>query len=450
MATGGRTRTWPGTGTGPGHPTSATAYAATRPAHGVLIEIDPAHHWQPPEPRPWRPRTRIIAGLAAAAALAAVYLAGTAGISRPASLAPVFQQAGAPQTLAVDGTRAYVAGDGTVRAYRLADGALLWSRPIARLTGFQPIQAASGGGGNGNLVVSTVDTGQRPTVQVLDGATGRIVWHRETRLVGVAGDVVVVTDPPQGAHLPLRGIAPDGRPLWTRPIEPWAIVARPATLTSQVELVPGRLRVRDLTTGRAAVDVPLPDAIVPTSASVVGGLALVVDQDGMIDAFDTGDGHLRWRQPSAVTGLFSAFTACGRHICHVNDNGTFALDRATGQVAWKSVKRYTTAPVDDDHMFAAETFEGLDGPGTQVLDPRTGEQRAALAPWRALGAIAGTELLVWRRDGTERQLLGFYDARTGRTRVVGRADGWTDPPRCVLGSTHLLCAGEFDVAAWRL
>jgi len=457
--------------------------AGTVPAGraGRVIELTRDDGWEPREPEPPTGLARL--AMVAVVTLAVLTLAYVAGIARPTSLAPTFLHPGNARMLALDGGRAYVSGDGTVTAHRLSDGDPLWTRRVVGLSGMLAV--------DGRLVLSTTDGARRPTVQVLDGATGAVGWQRDTRLVTTAGPaptttpdnppertdtertdtkrtdnertapnagvaagsqrdtVLVVSGPADGSTVPLRGLSlSDGRPLWTVRMEPWAIVARATTRAAQVEVVSDRLRIRDLTTGRAPVDVALPPGTTPAHAALVGGTALVVDPTGTIHAFDAGDGHLRWRQPSAATGLFSDFTPCGRYICHVNDRGTFALDRATGHTAWKSATRYTVATVDDDHMFVAQTFEGLDGQGTAVADPRTGQVHTGLAPWRALGVVTGSELLVWRPEGLQRELLGFFDARTSRTRVVGRADAWSSPPTCAVGPAHVLCANDYDFAAW--
>jgi len=479
MATSDEIGVWPAAGTVP----------AGRA--GRVIELIRDDGWEPREPEPATGRARL--AMAAAATLFVVTLAYIAGIARPTSLAPTFLRPGSARMLALDDARAYVSGDGTVTAHRLSDGDPLWTRRVVGLSGMLAV--------DGRLVLSTADGARRPTVQVLDGATGTVAWQRDTRLMATAGPaptttpdyppeptdteptrtepadteptnteptntepatanagaaagnpgdtVLVVNGPADGSTVPLRGLSlSDGRPLWTVRMEPWAIVAQATSRAAQVEVVSDRLRIRDLTTGRAPVDVALPPGTTPAHAALVGGTALVVDPTGTIHAFDAGDGRLRWRQPSAATGLFSTFTPCGRYVCHVNDRGTFALDRTTGHTAWRSATRYTVATVDDDHMFVAQTFEGLDGQGTAVADPRTGMVRTGLAPWRALGVVTGSELLVWRPEGRQRELLGFFDARTSRTRVVGRTDAWSSPPTCAVGPAHVLCANAYDFAAW--
>ncbi|GAA1877215.1 outer membrane protein assembly factor BamB family protein [Asanoa iriomotensis] len=425
MASSGEVDVWPAAGTGP---------ASGRFAH--VIEIDRDGDWQPPDPRPWSTLTRIAAAAFTIAVAAGVWFAG---IARPTSLAPIFQRPGAAEVMALDGTRAYVSGDSSVRAYQLADGTYLWSRPVIGLANLLVL-------GSDRLAVATVDVGQRPLVEVLDARTGDVVWQRQTRFVARAGDVLVVSGPLSGNQIPLRGLAiADGTPRWSVDMEPTATVAG-TRHTDQIEVLPGHLRVRDLTSGRIVVDVPEPATA--ARATVVGGTALVVDETGMITAHDAGDGRFLWRRPTPLIGIFSGFGDCGRYICHLNDRGTVALDRLSGRQAWTADKRYLSMPVDEEHMFVAETFEGFDGPGTAVVDPRNGQVRAETAPWRALGAIDGPELLVWRYDGPRRQLIGLFDALSGRTRVIGRADGWVSPPTCVMDPQHVLCANTFDFAAW--
>ncbi|GIF45548.1 putative pyrroloquinoline-quinone binding quinoprotein [Asanoa ferruginea] len=429
MTRGNEVGVWPAGSTGPGG------------RLGHVIEIERDSDWEPPEPRPWSRRTRLIATALVVAAAAGVYFAG---VARPSSLAPMFLRVGTAEALALDDSRAYVVGGNMVRAYALGEGNQLWS---VRVVGLSSLIALDGD----RLAVATVDVGQRPSVEVLDARTGAVVWHRQTRFVTVAGDIVVVNGPAEGDQVPLRGLSVhDGSPRWTVALDPTVTVANNSgpPRSSQVEVWPGHLRVRDLTSGRVVVDTVQQTTGPAESATVVDGTALVVDQHNMISAYDTGDGHPLWRVPLPVVGVYSAFGDCGRLICHINDRGTVALDRLSGQQVWRSTKRYLSVPVDEEHMFVAETFNGFDGPGTTVLDPRTGQVRADPAPWQALGVINGAELLVWRYDGPRQQLLGLFDARSAHTRIIGRADGWIVPPTCVSSPRHVLCANAFDFAVW--
>ncbi|MEV0717306.1 PQQ-binding-like beta-propeller repeat protein [Asanoa sp. NPDC050611] len=429
MASSGDVDVWPGQAPG----------RHAHVVHAQVIEINRDADWQPPEPRPWRTRTRLAVAALTIALAAGVYFAG---IARPDSLDPIFQRVGTAEAMALDGTRAYVSGNNFVRAYELDSGTQLWSRRVVGLATLEVL-------GGDRLAVATVDVGQRPLVEVLDARTGDVVWQRQTRFVARAADVLVVSGPLSDNRIPLRGLAiADGAPRWTVEMEPTATVAgiTGPLSTDQVEVLPGHLRVRDLTSGRIVVDVPEPATA--ASATVVGETALVVDPAGMITAHDAGDGRFLWRQPSPVIGIFSAFGDCGRYICHINDRGTVALDRVTGRRAWKADKRYLSVPVDEQHMFVAGTFEGFHGPDTAVADPRNGQVRAETAPWRALGVIDGSELLVWRYDGPQRQLIGLFDALTGHTRVIGRAEDWATPPTCVTSPRHVLCANTFDFAVW--
>ncbi|MDG4820664.1 PQQ-binding-like beta-propeller repeat protein [Asanoa sp. WMMD1127] len=412
----------------------------TRPAGRLdpVIEIDRDVDWQPPEPRPWSTRTRILAAGVTAAVAATVWFAG---IATPNDLAPIFRRAGTAEAMALDDSRAYVSGGNAVRAYQLSDGAQLWFR---RVVGLAHLIALD----DDRVAIATVDVGQRPEVWVLDGRTGAVLWQRQTRYVARAGDVLVVNGPRDGDTLPLRGLATtDGTPRWTVEMEPTVMVAGVTgpLRTDQVEVLPGHLRVRDLTSGRVVVDTEQDGAI---SATVVNGTAILVDQQGMISAYDAGDGRRLWRQPTPVHGIFESFADCGRYLCHVNDRGTIALERLTGRRAWKADKRYLTAPVDEEHMFVAETFEGFDGSGTAVVDPRNGGVRTTTAPWRGLGVIEDSELLVWRYDGPRQQLIGLFDAVSTRTRIIGRADDWAAAPTCVTSARHVLCASVFEIAVW--
>jgi outer membrane protein assembly factor BamB len=407
------------------------------------IELVRDDSWAPLERRPWNSRVRLAA---VALALAAVTFVHLSGISQPRGLLPTFAVAGRAEAIAVDRGLAYVARLGTVTAYRLTDGAVAWSRP---LPGAGPALAALGA--NRLLLVAG------PAVQMVDATSGAVSWIHGAGLVGRTGDVLVVTGGNAETRR-LRGLSlATGATVWDATIPLWTTVARAAPdrpapvveVTEQAELTAnGRLAVRDLATGRIRAEIALLPGVVPTDVSVAGGIVVLSTGAGTIHAYDAGDLRPLWQRPVPLLGIFSEFTACGPHLCHLNDRGTVALDRDSGETLWRAPVRYRALPVDEDHLFVSGLFQQYADSTGGVLDPGSGLLLHELAPWTALNPADGDALLVWRRDGQRRVIVGLFDAEAGRTHVVGRTAPGFGTPSCAAGGGYVLCTGDADVVAW--
>jgi hypothetical protein len=138
-------------------------------------------------------------------------------------------------------------------------------------------------------------------------------------------------------------------------------------------------------------------------------------------------------------------------VCHINDRGTVALDRATGKTRWQAPVRYRAQTVDDEHLFVSGFFHRSADSTGGVLDPATGAIVHELSPWAALetlDVVRDDHLLVWRVDGQKRVVIGLFDAYSGHTSVVGRTDPEFGTPTCAASDGHVLCAGEREVAGW--
>lgn len=413
------------------------------------IELVREDAWQPPERKPWNSRARLAV---VALALAAISLVYVSGLAQPTGLLPTLAIAGKADAIALDGDLAYVVRQGAVSAHRLSDGAVAWSRPM-------PGPAATVLNlPSHRLLLSTLDGDGRAALQVVDSITGTVRWSSGSRLVGLAGDVVVVGGERSADGVRLAGLnEATGAIRWDIVIPVWTIVARPsaqrgsptARLTDQAELsVDGRLAIRDLETGRIRARATMPTGVMPTSISIAGRVVVVATGAGIIHAYDVSTMRPIWKRPTPVAGYYSQFVVCGQDICHINDRGTVALDRETGKTMWQAPVRYHAMPVDDEHLFVSELFRQYADSSGGVLDPASGELIHELSPWTAFDVVDGNDMLVWRRDGQRRIVVGLFDAHSGHTRVVGRTTPYFGSPGCVTGGGFVLCAGDQEIVGW--
>jgi outer membrane protein assembly factor BamB len=407
------------------------------------IELTRDEHWSPPERRPWNSRARLAL---AALVLAAATFIHISGITQPTGLRPTFVTAGPADAVGVDRGLAYVVRDRAVTAFRVSDGAVIWSRPVP---GRDPNLFNLG---DRRLLLSTMDT-----TQAVDAGSGRVVWSRPLRLAAVAGDVAVVGGERTADGVRLTGLSREtGETMWSATI-PWTTMARQAPARDatvpvqreQAEVsLDGVLSIRDLSTGRIQARTAIPPRAMPTSISIAGRVVVVATGAGSIHAYDVRDLRPLWQRRAPVIGFFSQFAACGGHICHINDRGTVALDRDTGETRWQAPVRYHAQPLDDGHLLVSEMFHEYADSTGGVLDPASGRLIHELAPWTTLGVVDGADALVWRRDGQRRVIVGRFDTITGRTSVVGRTDPGFGRPTCAADGGFVLCAGDVDVVGW--
>ena len=413
------------------------------------IELVREDDWKPPERTPWNSRARLAV---AALVLAAVSLIYVSGVAQPTGLLPTLDISGKADAIALDGGLAYVVRRDAITAHRVSDGTVAWSRPM-------PGPAATVVNlPDHRLLLSTMDAPQRTALQVVDSVSGAVKWTSGSRLVGLAGDVVVVGGERNAEGVRLAGLEQaTGDVVWSTTIPVWTIVARPsaqrgsptARLTDQAELsIDGRLAIRNLETGRIRARAAMPSGVMPTSVSIAGRVVVVATGAGIIHAYDAVNMRPLWKRPTPVAGYYSQFTVCGQDICHINDRGTVALDRESGKTMWQAPVRYHALPVDDGHLFVSELFRQYADSSGGVLDPESGELIHELSPWTAFDVIDGNEMLVWRRDGQRRVIVGLFDAHSGHTRVVGRTTAYFGAPGCVAGGGFVLCAGDQEVVGW--
>ncbi|MET7419845.1 PQQ-binding-like beta-propeller repeat protein [Dactylosporangium sp. NPDC005555] len=340
-----------------------------------------------------------------------------------------------------------------VAAYRMPGGARRWSVPVepgARLL------AAS----RGRVVVSAKSpaTGAIGLVG-LDAATGAEVW----RLDGYAPSLPSGEGPP-GVLIARTERAIDGRLLgldigtgavrWelatpsVRRVLP-AADGRPAI----ADLDPGGpLRIRDAASAVVVRTVELPALGAVDGFDISGDRLLVYrfERSTLLDTavFDLTTGRRLWQHTdmAASGGLWW----CGTLLCTGSVGRTTVVDPDTGDARW-SVSGWTDlGPFDAGHMWATEPTPNAADPalGPVVLDAATGRVVRRFGAWDVVAALPGHAALVTDRNPGG-SLVGRMDLGTGAVTVLGRAEHWPAPPKC-LATTRLVACHRERVSVWLL
>jgi outer membrane protein assembly factor BamB len=260
--------------------------------------------------------------------------------------------------LATDGERLFVATrEKGLLAFDPETGAQRWARP--ELSGV--VSAASGA-----LVVRSEDG----TVAALDPATGATRWSVATGASGrlpasIAGSQVFVagsslaaldlatggrawtvplpaaaaTSPVPAADCVLVGVADgplhcfattDGRTRWTLPLE-HPLEAEPAAdgdraIVGTADRMVLSVKLKD---GKRAWRFKL-GATVSQPAVILDRLALVASNEGVLYAFDRGNGHLVWRAPLPSRPLSAPIPVGSQVVLACHDNLIVGVDAAAG------------------------------------------------------------------------------------------------------------------------
>ncbi|WP_238009721.1 PQQ-binding-like beta-propeller repeat protein [Dactylosporangium sp. AC04546] len=441
----------------------------------MMIELDLSTPWEPPAP----PRQRRRWPLAVLVVLAAF-----------ASLAAAVPQQGATpafevehNVLSVDGAggRVFagrfgsVGGDPRLTAYRLRDGAELWTVPISTRQHFAYVDAE----------VVALDTaweeggGPSSTVVVLDAATGERLWERDfVQVIGHYGSLVIIEDLEEAKGFPWPGYDPDQdpavnptpavRPLRYRGIDErtggvaWTVDV-PAGSLAEIgwagagyrlggfsELDPsGVLRRRDLATG-AVTDTYQLRFSGTLSSYTAGGERVVVYLAGRrgADVFDRTSGERLWHWEG---DQFDWLFACGPdRFCAGGESGLDMLEARTGRPLWH-LERYVNFQgyAGDSLLMGTYQQPSPDHPEIVVVDPDTGTVQRAIAGWRVLRAD-GDRLVAWRAIGPYRALLATIDPATGEVTIFGQPDEWYGDPDCMVTDGSLACVVVGRLSVWRL
>ncbi|MCA9968567.1 MAG: PQQ-binding-like beta-propeller repeat protein [Anaerolineales bacterium] len=282
-----------------------------------------------------------------------------------------------PRALAADDARVYVGTPGGLLALHAADGSAAWQQATTGEVLWPPLA-------DGELVIAGTahvgpgiepDPAGRAWVVAWDAETGALRWEVETAVYtlvtpAAAGDLVVAGGSyagtaavDEGGHMRLHALGrQDGRARWTAEttdgfLKSLAVDANGVYYLAYTD----RLVALDAGSGAARWQYPTENWS-PGFAYADGALYLGSD-NAFVHAVDAESGVAQWRVP--LSGVFNSprgRPAVGQHRVYFqgNDNGLYALDRATGQLVWQTApqpRSRVAVAVEDGRLYLA----GQDG-----------------------------------------------------------------------------------------
>jgi putative pyrroloquinoline-quinone binding quinoprotein len=448
---------------------------------GASTEIGtPAWRWRIRVP-PWRVRNpyRGTGFVVAMAAALAATMAGSAALPGPA-LTPVFTAPGSSFVIGQD--RLYVVDSvtpgGTITAYRLADGAIVWQRswaaPGLLLSTWQ-----------GLLLARTVLTDETEHTSRLDPDTGRPLWISDGRQTGHSGERLLLERPLHDARpfdppFVVAAVDPDtGDPGWVRQLSGWSaqtVAGGPERLVALTDQ--GTLVAYDPATGEPLRSVATASSREQADPSVAGSVVLLHDrvENGFaVTAYDLETLARLWTLSDPVAEIGS----CGELLCLHGPEPPRAVDPRTGRTVWTAgwlptdqpgwfVVRAIGAPALAGRLVLTR-ISGADFTQSQswLVDAVTGEQVLDLGrwalPWDAGPSLAEVGLVrygngvAWvgrlRPDLSGVDVLGSVAYERGSVDVPGQLD--VLDPECAVSAGHVVCSARLDemrreVTVWRM
>jgi outer membrane protein assembly factor BamB len=347
---------------------------------------------------------------------------------------------------------------GTVSAYDLADGELLWKtgqeRPTYRMRTAE-----------GLLLMRpwTYGPGQ-PSTTALSLANGDSQWRHPGLVMTIKGSpaLLAVTSVRSNSGSnrrvqgPIERLDPrTGKPLWRIDVPSTAVmlgVPGPDAIAPRLLVVHDdrTAAVHDLGTGARVASAEMPPANYgPENPTVTGGLLLLRHLgrwDPVVTAYDPATLELRWRR-SAERAY--EVRACGPLACLVGPAGITAIRPSDGAVQWY---RPTWRGVEQrgQMLLAYGTSVNVTDP-VGVVDAATGRVLTDLTGWRLVGGDGGDHVLVTRAvEAGARTMVAIAGAGTPGLRPLaelppGTGDCQAVPNRLACRST----SGELTVWAYR-
>jgi outer membrane protein assembly factor BamB len=276
-------------------------------------------------------------------------------------------------SLAADSATVFVAGGAeTFDARSVADGKVLWSKPLATRT--TPVVSAG--------VVFVV---AGASLRGLDASSGRDRWSAEVgegpvHASAQAGRVVVASSTGIGAFR-----AVDGSAVWQRALG--ASVTVPPVIDADrvfLALSDGRLVGVNLSTGETIWTVWLVSA--PTGLLVGNGLLYFGAADGKLSAFTQDRGILRWAYALGSEPIASPVTDGRRVYTALRDHSVWAVDARTGNLRWRSpvAARPAVSPWRDETSLVVALVTGE----VDMMDAATGKTSSTVpAPAPVAGVL---------------------------------------------------------------
>jgi outer membrane protein assembly factor BamB len=276
-------------------------------------------------------------------------------------------------SLASDSTTVFVGGAAeTFDARSVADGKVLWSRPLAsRAT---PVVSAG-----------AVYVVAGAALHALDAASGRDRWSVEVGAGPVhasaqAGRVVVASSTAVGAFR-----AVDGSTVWQLALG--ASVTVPPVIDADrvfLALSDGRLMGVNLATGETIWTVWLVSA--PTGLLAGNGLLYFGAADGQLSAYTQDRGLLKWDYSLGSEPIASPVTDGTRVYIALRDHSVWAVDARIGNLRWRTPvpARPAVSPWRDEKSLVVALVTGE----VDMMDAATGKTSSTVpAPAPVAGVL---------------------------------------------------------------
>jgi putative pyrroloquinoline-quinone binding quinoprotein len=395
-------------------------------------------------------RRRRVLRPAVLALLAATMLALGGAAPVRAGLAPVLRLPAPVVTVRLAAGSLFVAHPTGVRRYDLAGGKLRWTRDLDQ--NVQDVQIASDAG------VVLAMSSHEPALTALDATTGEVLWRGGSpidTLVTARGGVLTRTwAAGDRSRLQLTD-ARTGRPVWSRQLDPTAVVGPEELLTT------GAPRIVVATPAGSVTVLRFADGAVLARGDLAPDVAREVPPDEMTNVLTVsmlGERiylsrnlyGLRTLTAHATTSLAElwqavdqpagAVTDCGPVLCMSDGLGITALDPDDGAVRWTLPVWQHAFRLDRRHLVA---LGEPDAAQAVLLDAATGREL------RALGRSGPVGDLLVRTEGNL-ALVSTAGREPGSLRTLGvLADVvWN---RCESRDGYLAClTTNGDTAVWRV
>lgn len=432
---------------------------------GVVTRTEPVA--APPEPLRLRPSVlRLLCAVLALGLLAT--LTGAAHRMPPAP--PIVVAAGLGDATFVTADRLFVVEAGpfppgapatakVINEYALPDGALL-SRTTATVTGAIVNVLAAG---PLILVTYQVDSLTTEASMALVAGTGRTLWRRPYRMLGVAPDdglVLLRQNSPRPGRRTWYGVdLTTGAIRWTAgdPVrgftEPSALDARgfPGTLITATDT--GEITVRDTRTGAVVARTTVRLRAVPRGADVpiwAAGDLILVGAPAGTDAYRLPGLTRDWHSDVDLSGRWVQ-DGCAIGICALSwQGGLWLIDRQNGVRRWAG-DRWNYADQAGRYLLATANEPGERGRVVSVLDPDTGNVRGDFGRWHSIGVADRDGMVIGLREQLVNDVVWYarLDPATLRIHVLGTADEVSGD--CRTTAEVLVCRRiDASVGLWRL
>ena len=443
----------------------------------VMIELDLAEPWQPPEPPSRRRYRRWIAPLLAALLVAT--MVGADG--RPSTLAPLIELHQAAKQVVLDPSGMLYteslkfgetsnSGNATIRGYHLPGGEL-WNLPVAS-TRSELLRHGD------VLVVTAYDAANAvSTLRALDAATGRELWSKDGAVVaGQTGDLLILADEvragAEGVSLdPKLGLIGDrriagvnartGATVWSTVLPArsvWVVsdrgVAKGATNRPGASMITvfepdGLVRMRDMVSGDVMITADIGKApenryLVVSDANVLM-LWEPAGGESRFHAYDLKTGQETWSVKAGADGFV---LSCGEQVCLSTGSSTTVLDLSSGTVlrrlpAWQqsfiAAERMVTTGSDDQRRQMSVTS----------ID--TGSTVRVLRGWTSVGTFTDGRIIIAQPEARfGRTVVGALDPTSGQVKVLGVVSGLGGHPECQGSGAYLACTAGFTTRVWRI